>query len=30
LIIGNALFISFGLIILYFERHQIKKILSGL
>ncbi|MBU1371841.1 MAG: polysaccharide biosynthesis C-terminal domain-containing protein [Bacteroidetes bacterium] len=30
LIIGNALFVAFGLIILYFERHQIKKILSGL
>jgi O-antigen/teichoic acid export membrane protein len=30
LIVGNTLFIAFGLIILYFERHQIKKILSGL
>ncbi len=30
LIIGNALFIAFGLIILYFERHQIKKIISSL
>lgn len=30
LIIGNGLFIGFGLVILYFERHQIKKMISSL
>ncbi len=30
LIIGNILFILFGLIILYTERHQIKKIIANL
>lgn len=30
LIIGNLLFIGFGLIILYLERHQLKKIFSNL
>lgn len=30
LIIGNILFILFGLIILYTERHQLKKILASL
>ncbi|HET8829529.1 MAG TPA: polysaccharide biosynthesis C-terminal domain-containing protein, partial [Pelobium sp.] len=30
LIIGNFLFIGFGLIILYLERHQLKKLFSSL
>ncbi len=30
LIIGNLLFIAYGLVILYFERNQLKKILSSL
>ncbi|MBK0382714.1 polysaccharide biosynthesis C-terminal domain-containing protein [Pedobacter sp. SD-b] len=30
LIMGNALFVIFGLIILYLERHQIKKIIASL
>ena len=30
LIIGNLLFIGFGLLILYLERHQLKKILTNL
>lgn len=30
LIIGNLLFVGFGLVILYLERHQLKKIFSSL